>query len=90
MSNLEDRLRSELARSGGQAKVGTAPSIDTLAGVASSRHRRNRVGGSAVLLTLVAGLFVAAFLASQTPQTSAVVAAGGEDCLLYTSDAADE
>ena len=79
MSNLEDRLRSELARSGGQAKIGTAPSIDTLAGVASSRHRRNRVGGSAVLLTLVAGLFVAAFLASQTPQTSAVVAAGGEE-----------
>ena len=78
MTTLEDRLRGELARKGQHAKITTAPSVDALAGVAANRHRRNRVGGLAAASVLVAVLFGAALVASQTGQTSAVVAAEGE------------
>lgn len=78
MTTLEDRLRGELARKGQHAKITTAPSVDALAGVAANRHRRNRVGGLAAASALVAVLFGAALVASQTGQTSAVVAAEGE------------
>ena len=78
MTTLEDRLRGELARTGQHAKITTAPSVDALAGVAANRHRRNRVGGLAAASVLVAVLFGAALVASQTGETSAVVAAEGE------------
>lgn len=78
MSTLEERLRSELAREGRAANVGTAPSISVLAKVADRRRQRNRVAGTAVAVTMVAGLFIAALVAAQPVQSSDVIVSGAE------------
>ena len=76
MSNLEDRLRAELARTGGAADVGAAPSVDALADVAAGRHRRNRTVGTIGGFATVAVIGVGAFVAVQPDAASDVVAAG--------------
>lgn len=78
MNTLEDRLRSELAREGGAVNVSAAPGVDALEAVASGRRRRNRFTGTAAIITMVAGLFVAALFASQPGQVSDVIVSGSE------------
>ncbi len=72
--NLEDRLRAELERSGRSTRVGTPPSIDTLASVADGRRHRNRVAGAAGAVVLSGTLILAAFVSTQ-PDDAIVVAA---------------
>ena len=98
--NFEDRLRNELNHSGSAANVGAAPSVDELAAVADSRHRRNRMVGAGGALVLAGGVLFGAFLlspdggttvelaSSDTAETSDVRATDEDSsaaCLLYTS-----
>lgn len=73
--NLEDRLRAELERSSRSARVGTAPSVDELATVATSRRARNRVVGSAGAVAISATLLIAAFVATQPDDNTLIVVA---------------
>lgn len=73
--NLEDRLRAELERSSRSTRVGTAPSVDELATVATSRRARNRVVGSAGAVAISATLLIAAFVATQPDDSTLIVAA---------------
>ena len=76
MSNLEDRLRSELSREGRAANIGPAPSVDSLADVATGRRRRNRTAGIVAGVALTAGIVVGGGLALLPDRATDVVAAG--------------
>ena len=76
MSNLEDRLRSELSREGAAANVGAAPSVDALATVATGRRRRNRRAGIVAGAAVAAGLVIGGAFALMSNQASDVVAVG--------------
>jgi len=78
MSTLEDRLRSELARSGRASRVETAPSVDHLAGVAAGRQRRNRLAATVGAAVVVGGLFVGGLVATSSGDATEVVAVGDD------------
>ncbi len=73
--NLEQRLRSELERSGRDATVVDAPSIDELATVANQRRTRNRIAGAGVGAVLAGGLLFGAISTAQSGESSLEVAA---------------
>lgn len=75
---LEDRLRSELGRSGGNTTVVTAPSIEELSAAADGRRLRNRVLCGCGALALVAAVILGVGLASDS-STSSVDVAASED-----------
>ena len=77
--DIEQRLRSELVRSGRNSSVTAAPSVAELAAVASDRRRRNRVLGASGAVVVFAAVLFGSFFAAQAPQSSLEVADGGTD-----------
>ena len=88
--NLEQRLRSELERSGRDTTVVDAPSIDELATVANQRRSRNRVVGVGAGVVLAGGLLFGAVTAAQSSESSLEVAAEESDAAEATAAAETE
>lgn len=88
--NLEDRLRAELDRSGRSTRVGTAPSVDTLASVADRRRHRNRVVGVASAVVLSGTLMLTAFVVAQPDDAIVVAADDGSDTTADNAPSATE
>lgn len=85
--DLEQRLRSELDRSGRNAAVSSAPPIEELAAVARTRHQRNRLMGAVAALAIIGVIGIGAIVSTQGGGSSLEVAAGGAD---QAVDSADE
>ena len=83
---LEDRLRSELERSGASSTVVAAPSIDELSAAAGSRRLRNRVLCSCCAVAVAGAILLGVTLGPDSPTTSLDVAAGEDDSAQAASD----